>query len=253
MAAPRPTASAMGGVPASNFQGSSLGSKPSRRTSLIIEPPPRKGGISSSRDRRPHSTPIPVGPSILWPVNPTRSAPRAATSVGRWGTYWAPSATTIAPALEVVQHQVAMVVDPEVAQLEALLLGQDQPGNQIGVVLHLGEHHGVPWAEVGPAPAARHQVERLGDVLGEQHLLGRWRPDEAGHLGPRPLEEGVRLLGYGVDAPVDVGMGGLVVVVHGVQHGPRPLRGGGRVQVDEGLAGHGPVEYREVLLQALDV
>ena len=34
-------------------------------TDSIIEPPVRKGGSTSSRERRPQRTPIPVGPSIL--------------------------------------------------------------------------------------------------------------------------------------------------------------------------------------------
>src|SRR5580658_8954696 len=52
IAASRPTASAMGGVPASNFHGTSLVVKPSRRTSRIISPPPRNGGIASSSSGR---------------------------------------------------------------------------------------------------------------------------------------------------------------------------------------------------------
>ena len=89
MAAWRPTASAMGRVPASNFHGSSLGVQPSRRTSRIISPPPRNAGMASSSSSRAHSTPMPVGPSILWPVKPRKSHPSAATSVARWGTSWA--------------------------------------------------------------------------------------------------------------------------------------------------------------------
>ena len=41
---------------------------------------------------------MPVGPSILWPVKPKKSTPRASTSVGRAGTCWAPSTRTSAPA-----------------------------------------------------------------------------------------------------------------------------------------------------------
>ena len=37
-------------------------------TFRIIEPPPMKGGISSSSSRRPKSAPMPVGPYILWAV-----------------------------------------------------------------------------------------------------------------------------------------------------------------------------------------
>ena len=53
--------------------------------------------MASSSSRRPHSTPIPDGPSILCAENARKSAPSAATSTGRCGTDWAPSATTRAP------------------------------------------------------------------------------------------------------------------------------------------------------------
>ena len=45
------------------------------------------------------STPIPVGPIILWPEKAMKSAPSAVTSTGAWGTSWAPSTRTSAPAL----------------------------------------------------------------------------------------------------------------------------------------------------------
>ena len=98
MAAASPLASTNGMVPASNFHGTSLGSKPSKRTSVIISPPPRNGGIASSSSARAHRPPRPVGPSILWPVKPTKSASHACTSTGRWGTAWAASTFTSAPA-----------------------------------------------------------------------------------------------------------------------------------------------------------
>ena len=40
---------------------------------------------------------MPVGPSILWPENTTKSAPVAVTSTGMWGTDWQASSTTRAP------------------------------------------------------------------------------------------------------------------------------------------------------------
>jgi len=61
-AAPRPTAPAMGDVPASNRRGGALNVALVSDTSAIICPPARKGGMVSSSSARPHSTPIPVGP-----------------------------------------------------------------------------------------------------------------------------------------------------------------------------------------------
>src|SRR3954468_21707497 len=51
MAAPRPTASAIGGVPASYLCGSSAYVDPAIVTSSIISPPPRNGGGAPRRFR----------------------------------------------------------------------------------------------------------------------------------------------------------------------------------------------------------
>ena len=40
-------------------------------------PPPCQGGMSSSSSRLPYSTPMPVGPKILWPENTKKSASSA--------------------------------------------------------------------------------------------------------------------------------------------------------------------------------
>ena len=67
-AAPKPIASPIAGVPPSNLAGRSAQVISSLVTLRIIEPPPMKGGISSSSSRRPKSAPMPVGPYILWAV-----------------------------------------------------------------------------------------------------------------------------------------------------------------------------------------
>ena len=85
-------------------------------------------------------------------------------------------------AVEVVEHEAAVVVDRDVAQVEAAeLLGEDHPRHDVGVVLHLGQQHGVARAAGWPGPrTVRHQVERLGRVLGEDDLVRRVRrADEA--------------------------------------------------------------------------
>src|SRR5437764_735968 len=98
-AAPRPAASAIGGVPASYLCGGTAQVEPAIVTSSIISPPPRNGGSASSSEYGAHSTPIPVGPSILCPVNATASTPRACTSIPMCGTDCEASRTTAAPTL----------------------------------------------------------------------------------------------------------------------------------------------------------
>ena len=68
-AAPRPTASAIGGVPASNLYGSSFHVVSWKSTDAIMSPPVKNGCICSSSSSRPCSTPMPVGPSALCPVH----------------------------------------------------------------------------------------------------------------------------------------------------------------------------------------
>ena len=96
-AAPKPIASVIGGVPASNLAGTAAGVNPSRRTSEIMLPPPRNGGVASSSSARPHSAPMPDGPHILWLENAAKSAPHAWTSVALCGTYWQASTMASAP------------------------------------------------------------------------------------------------------------------------------------------------------------
>ncbi len=276
-------ASVIGGVPASKRHGMSFGVNPSLRTSRIISPPPRNGGSSDSSSSRPHSTPIPVGPSILWALKARKSTPSAVTSVGRWGTDWAPSATTTAPAawatsamsadrvegaqhvrhaghadqlgpvhqgLEVVEDQSTVVVHRYPPDGQSALAGQHVPGDDVGVVLHLGEHDGVARVQVGATPGVGHQVEPLGGVLGEDDLAGGvGGPDEAAHRVPGRLEPPGGLLGDGVDPAVHVGVGGLVVLAHGVEHLDGALGRGGRVQIGDGMSVHLPGQQGEVLAE----
>jgi len=58
-----PMACALGGVPASKRRGGGREVASVSVTCSIIWPPHMKGGKSSSGSRRPHGTPVPVGPS----------------------------------------------------------------------------------------------------------------------------------------------------------------------------------------------
>ena len=209
MAAASPMASAIGGVPASNFHGMSLGVHPSRRTSRIISPPPRNAGMASSSSARAHSTPMPVGPSILWPVKPKKSQSMAATSVGRWGTYWAASTQDQRAGgvggvgeppdrgerAEHVRHrrdadELHAVDQPvEVGEVERVVVGhRDERSSMPRSSRSISHGTRLAWCsisvsrmaspscEVGPAPGVGDEVDRLGDVLGEDDLAGTAAP-----------------------------------------------------------------------------
>ena len=54
--------------------------------------------MASSRPGAAASTPMPVGPHILWPVKARKSLPMAVASTGMWGTLWVASTMVSAPA-----------------------------------------------------------------------------------------------------------------------------------------------------------
>ena len=135
-------------------------------------------------------------------------------SSASFGAAWAPSATTIAPAswatpaisasgfsvprtLETwaiassfgprssrprsaSRSSSPVVVDRRPVDLRADPLGQLLPGHEVRVVLHLGEHDAVAGADVGVAPGAGDQVERLGRVADEDDLAAVGGAEVAG-------------------------------------------------------------------------
>jgi hypothetical protein len=113
---------------------------------------------------------------------------------------------------------------------------QQLPGHDVRVVLHLSEDHEVVRPDVGTAPRVGDEVERLGRVAGEHRLAG-CRPGEGGDLRTRGLVGLRRLGGKRVDPAMDARPVFGVVPVHGLDHRPRGLRGGGGVEVDQALAG----------------
>ena len=132
--------------------------------------------------------------------------------------------------VERVEVEQPVVGDRHPGQLAA----QQLPRDDVRVVLHLGEHHEVAGADVGPAPRVGDEVDRLGRVAGEDGLAGR-RAGERGDLLARDLVGLGRLRRQRVHAAVDGGPVLVVVAVHRLDHRPRRLRRGGRVEIDEAL------------------
>jgi hypothetical protein len=204
---------------------------------------------------------MPVGPSILWPVKPKKShederagRPGGGDDAveGRDGAEHVAhrgdpdELHAVDETVEVGEVEGVVVGHGEVAQLDAPLLLELEPRHDVRVVLHLGEEHGVALAQVRPPPRVGDEVERLGDVLREDDLFGVRGAEEPGGLGPGLLEGVGGVGGDLVDAPVHVGVGGLVVPVHGLDHLTGLLGGGGRVEVDEAVPVHLAVEDGEV-------
>ncbi len=155
--------------------------------------------------------------------------------------------------LELAQQQLAVVVDPDPIDLGAGRFGQLLPGDDVGVVLHLGQHDPVARVDVGRAPAARDEVDRLGRVADEDDLAAIGRAEVVGDRGPRTLVGGGRLGRERVRAAVDVGVVAPLVTVDGLDRGEYALRARARVEVDEGLVADPAAQRRERLADALDV
>ena len=177
---------------------------------------------------RPQSTPMPVGPTTLWPVKASRSGRRGGhrRQVDRQlrrrlrGVDDHQRADLVGAArdlgdrvdgaehvgdpgqrddlgalgdqlVDVRQVEPAVVGEPEPPQRRAGALGEQLPRHDVGVVLHLGDDDlvaGPTCAVPRPGQGVRGQVERLGGVLGEDHLVAVGRVEERRHLVARVLE-----------------------------------------------------------------
>ena len=116
--------------------------------------------------------------------------------------------------LEDVEPEQAVVGDRDELEVAVLLLDEELPRDEVRVVLHLGEHDRVAARDVLPAPRVGDEVDRLGRVAGEDHLVGVGGVDEPGDLRAGPLVLRGRLLADRVDPAVDVRV---VLAVVGVE------------------------------------
>ena len=80
--------------------------------------------------------------------------------------------------LEHVEAQDAVVGDRDELEVAVLLLDEELPRNEVGVVLHLGQDDRVAPADVPAAPRVGDEVDRLGGVAGEDDLVAVGRVDE---------------------------------------------------------------------------
>ena len=149
-------------------------------------PPIRNGSIASSSSARPQRKPIPLGPHILWPETATKSEPSACTSTRTCGAACAASQTWIAPRscahaasagtslivpsefetkpeattftfpkpVEVVEPQLALLVERDQPELGARALRDVLPRDEVRVVLELGREHDVARARGSTSPHA---------------------------------------------------------------------------------------------------
>ena len=155
--------------------------------------------------------------------------------------------------VERVQLQLAVVVDRDVREGRAGLLGDELPRNEVRVMLELGDHDHVAGAEVVEPPRVGDQVDRFGRAAREDHLAIRRRVDVRAYLLARALVACGRALGERIDATVHVGVRVLVELAHRVEHLTRFLGRRGRVEVRNGLAVEQLLEDGEIGAQLLRI
>ena len=125
-------------------------------------------------------------------------------------------------------------------------LGELLPGNDVRVVLHLGQDDAVAGTDVGVAPRPGDEVDRLGGVADEDHLAAVSGADVAGDCRPGALVRRGRLGRERVRAAVDVGVVAALVVVDRLDRVEDPLGAGAAVEVGDRLAVDLAVERREL-------
>ena len=146
----------------------------------------------------------------------------------------------------------AVVGDRRPSRSRPGALGEQLPGDDVRVVLHLREHDPVAGADVGVAPGVGDEVDRLGDVAGEDDLAPVGGADVVGDRRAGALIGGGRLGRERVRAAVDVGVVAALVAVDRLDRGQDPLRAGARVEVRDRLAADLALERRERGPDALD-
>ena len=211
--------------------------------------------MAASSARLPYSTPMPVGPNILWPENAKKSQSSARTSTRMCGTACAPSTSTSAGAVRLgdelgdgvhgaervrdvrerddlrprakqrpnVGIELTVVVDRRHAQPGAGLLADHLPRHDVGVVLEPGDQDFVAGVQrCRPSVAATrlmHSVVPRVNTISSRAA----RIDEVPNLLARAFERGGGALAQRVDSAVHVRMVQPLLERLGFEHGASAL------------------------------
>ena len=121
------------------------------------------------------------------------------------------------------------------------------------MMFHAGDNNFIPAGEVAATEGGGHKVDALGGTPCEDNLMAMAGIDKLLHLTADSLVAVGGLGGQMVRPAVDVGVEVEVIVVQGIDDRERLLRGGRIVEVDERVAMHLPVKYRELLTYVVNV
>ncbi len=115
-------------------------------------------------------------------------------------------------------------------------LGDQLPGDDVGVMLQGAEYDFIPRPQLAHPPALGHQIDRLRGAAGPDHLVAARGIDKAGHRLAGIFEGPGGPAAQCVGGTVYVGVVGSIVVIDRIQHRLRFLGGGGVVQIDQRVA-----------------
>jgi hypothetical protein len=161
-----------------------------------------------------------------------------------------------------VQPQGPGVVDGDVAQRGAGPEGQLLPGDQVGVVLHFGDHNLVARADCefvqpGVAAAVRCPQRSIGQRVADQVQAfgGVGSPYRFRVIGTDEVRQGLAGVlenlgcfdGEVVGSAVHGSVALFIEFLLGFDDAERVLRGGARIQVHQGLAVHQLAQHGEVV------
>src|SRR5207244_13614004 len=122
--------------------------------------------------------------------------------------------------LESVELQLAVLIERNRLERRTRTLGDVLPGDEVGVVLELGDDDDVAGAEVVEAPGVGDEIDAFSGAVREHDLAGGRRVDELRDLLSSALVLRGCQLGQRVDASMDVCVGRLVEGAQLVEHLP---------------------------------
>ncbi len=129
--------------------------------------------------------------------------------------------------------ECAAVSDGDGAEASAYLLAEKLPGDEVRVVLHLGDEYLIAGEEDRAAVGEGDEIERIGSPFGEDDLITAGGVEEAlsGASGLVVLLCGEK--GGAVDGAMDGGALFVVVALERVDDRTRFLARSGRVEIDQ--------------------
>lgn len=130
--------------------------------------------------------------------------------------------------------EFSIVEDGDHLQSKAEAFAEHLPRHSVGVVFKSRDDDLVPFLEPGGATeGGGHEVDRVGGAAGEDDLLVAGGVEVSGDRGAGGLVGSSRSLRESMNAAVDVGIDGFVVISGGIEDREGFLGGGSIVEIDE--------------------